>query len=273
MRSVLDSRALVIHSTRETIAIVSDLHIGYSSEIQGLSDTLIQDEKNEMMVSLSGLLEKHSVDSLYIVGDLKHTILIDRLYNWSVIPEFVEAIAKHSKVHIIPGNHDGGLRALLPRDVEVSDPRGQVIVMDGTRVGLVHGHAWPSGDVLRCDMVVMGHHHPCVRRMRTLTAKDVGQPARRVGIGTTPVVLVCRVRGHCISEATGININRTTLKIVVLPCYNPLIHGRPVDDSGVNLEGPILDLRCIDSSRIDAYTTEGLYIGTVEQLRNSQRND
>src|SRR3989442_12217406 len=59
---------------------------------------------------------------------------------------------------VAQGNHDGLLRAIVPRYVKFRAPQGFVL----GDVGFCHGHAWPYRKVMAAKALIMGHNHPAV---------------------------------------------------------------------------------------------------------------
>ncbi|MFW9927755.1 MAG: metallophosphoesterase, partial [Candidatus Thorarchaeota archaeon] len=105
---------------------------------------------HSMFQRVKKTVDDHGITHLYIIGDIKHSIAVDRMINWREIPEYMEALTNIVTTTVIPGNHDGEIEALLPRSVVVEDVRGITLEFDGERIGLVHGHAWPSPELLDC---------------------------------------------------------------------------------------------------------------------------
>jgi metallophosphoesterase superfamily enzyme len=102
MEIVFDDRALLLKGRNENVLVVSDIHLGYEAELaeRGAEFPV---QHHEMLGRLLHLLDIHSVDRLFIIGDVKHTITVDKQHNWSVIPEFMERLASRAATTVIPG--------------------------------------------------------------------------------------------------------------------------------------------------------------------------
>src|SRR5438552_1799402 len=97
---------------------------------------------------------------LILLGDVKHAVAKVELEEWKYVPEFFESLVEMiPDVQVVPGNHDGNLEPLTPPSVKISTSEGISI---WNKVGLFHGHAWPSPPLLGCEFLVMGHLHPVV---------------------------------------------------------------------------------------------------------------
>ena len=94
-----------------------------------------------------------------MLGDVKHSIGKVEDIDWNVLPWFFETLLDvFASVEVVPGNHDGGIRSLLPSRVKLHPSDGMVIGTE-EKVGVTHGHSWPSREVISCGKMVMGHSH------------------------------------------------------------------------------------------------------------------
>jgi putative SbcD/Mre11-related phosphoesterase len=268
MQFVFDDRAVVLKSKQEDALVVSDLHLGYEVELEQRG-VHIPSQHVDMISRIKDLIETYNVKRLYIIGDIKHSIMIDSSYNWEIVPEFMDTISMNTKTIIIPGNHDGDLEAVLPRRVLLSNVTGTIFKNDEYKIGLIHGHAWPSKDVLASNMIIMGHNHPAITRKKRVSATDLGRTERIRSQATIPVVLRSTLDRHCVCEKMGIEkqeIGREC-KLLILPSFNSLISGIPVNRDTSELQGPFYVNGCIDFPNSDVLSTQGLFLGKVKQLR------
>jgi putative SbcD/Mre11-related phosphoesterase len=164
MESIFDDRGLIISRDNTAILLISDLHLGFEVTISQEKGVEFPPQHPVILQRIENLVTKYNVSHLYIIGDVKHTIIVDSFYNWEILPEFIGKLTEIVKTTIIPGNHDGDLEALLPRNITLSDVHGIVIGPRDESVGLLHGHSWPSSDVLDARLIVVGHNHPTIRR-------------------------------------------------------------------------------------------------------------
>lgn len=210
---------------------------------------------------------------LVFLGDVKQAIPRISPGEWEDVPKFFEAVSKVvENVSVVVGNHDGDLEPLTPRSVKIL-PSSGVTIGRKSRVGLFHGHAWPSPEVLASDFLVMGHIHPVVRfrdeiglwmvRQIWMRAKcDGGKLARaylkysRIKDGGAPRETFRQRFGVAIGDP----------ELVIMPAFNDIIGGLSVNRMEKRLMGPVLRSRGIDIKSSEAYLLDGTYLGTVQQL-------
>ncbi len=275
MRTILEDSALVLDDAKQSSLVVADLHLGFSAEIRAAKGVAIPEEQDAMRARLESLIRKHHPAALYIVGDLKHTLSADSAFNWKTIPDFVGSISSLLPVTLIPGNHDGDLEALLPRSVAITDVRGKIIDAEDFPVGLLHGHTWPSEEVLSAGLVIMGHQHPSIRRTRSVPSPVAGAIGVKRSLGTFPVVMKSSLDTGCVRRSLRLPANHHTGKVelVILPSFNPLISGIALNDRDVVLDGPLFERGCIDLPASEVFSVDGVLLGTVGDLQQIQRND
>jgi putative SbcD/Mre11-related phosphoesterase len=269
METVFEDRALVILTDDKTFLLIADLHLGYEHELYEAKGVSFPSQHTEMLERITGLHEKYSISEIYIIGDVKHTITAHSHFNWSLIPEAMSALVDLSPTYVIPGNHDGDLLPLLPRKVTVTDVRG-ITIGKGEKVGLAHGHAWPSPDLLDAQILVIGHNHPTLRNVRTVDAPDLGRPERRRYAGVIPVVLKSNLDKNCVRSEIGVleNPDDKTGTLITLPSFNKVFAGLQVNTPKTQFHGPVFENQCANLLDSEIYSTSGVYLGTTEQLRS-----
>jgi len=152
--------ALLLEAEQKYV-ITSDLHIGFESKLnaRGInisSDTYVE----EMLNDLSSIIKKVKPDAMILLGDIKSSVHTITRSEWKNIPEFLQQLSKMVKVFLIPGNHDGNIRHLVPRNLSIMSGKGMLV--DDTL--LLHGHSMPSKRRAPANRLVMGHVHPVFLR-------------------------------------------------------------------------------------------------------------
>jgi len=271
MEIIFEDRCLVVRSDVLNALLVSDIHLGFRVELEHRTGISYPPDHPLLLNQLQAIVKKHSVSALYIIGDLKHTIVPDNSYDWEIIPEFMTMISRDIDTTIIPGNHDGSIEGLLPRKVGIADVHGLTIGHDSDTLGLLHGHAWPSADVLRSSVIVVGHNHPSLNRIRTVSARLNGRQNRRRSVGFMPVVLRSRLNKNCVRMNIGEPEDLIDSEgiLITLPSFNPLISGIQVNLSGSRLQGPIFETGCAELRSSEVYSVDGVFLGTVDTLQAS----
>jgi len=269
MEIVFDDRGLIIRSESFSTLIISDLHLGIEDEISEekgihfpLQDTIIINR-------IKLLVRKYELSTLYIIGDIKHTVLTDIPYNWEILPEFMKNLTEIVQTTIIPGNHDGDLKSLLPRSVELADVHGMVIGTGEESVGLFHGHSWPAPELLDTSRIIAGHSHPAVSRFRNISKPEIGRGDRRRYAGSVPVVLSSKLSKNCIRRRLGmLEIpDDDNAILTTLPSFNQLISGIAVNSPRSEFQGPLFENSCVNILDSEVFSTDGIYLGTIGWMR------
>lgn len=196
------------------------------------------------------------------------------LREWKDVPEFFEAIQERVKnITVTVGNHDGDLEPLTPTSVTILPSSGAVIG-ENPSLGIFHGHAWPSPEVLSGDVLVMGHIHPVVRfqdRIGLWTVRQVWIRAECDGEKLARAYLRylrVKVEGdprEAFEERFGFPIGDP--RLIVMPAFNDLLGGLSVNRIRKRMMGALLRSGGVDLDGSEAYLLDGTYVGTVEQLR------
>jgi putative SbcD/Mre11-related phosphoesterase len=230
---------------RKQVLCVADLHIGYEIELRE-SGFNVPDQTHAM---LSALIEMEEGDSLVILGDLKHTIPTTRVGESLRVSRLLCALAERfSEVTMIAGNHDGAIERSLPDSVRFVSPGGTCI----SSIGMVHGHSWPSENVMKAKTLVWGHLHPCVRMYDRLGAA-VSMKCWLRG-PTNPEVILGRYRAI------------RTVESIVMPSFNHLLTGTPVNERRNHKLSPFTRSGFVVLEEQRGYTLDGVDLGVVSGL-------
>ncbi len=269
METVFEDRALVVQTDDMTFLLIADLHLGYEHELYETKGVSFPSQDDKMLERISTLSEKYSVSEIYIVGDVKHTITAHSHFNWSLIPDFMSTLSDIAPTYVIPGNHDGDLLPLLPRSITVTDVHG-IVIGKNEKVGLVHGHAWPSPELLDSQILVSGHNHPTLRNVRSVDAPDLDRSDRRRYAGVIPVVLKSKLDKTCVLQELGVleTTDENTGIMITLPSFNEMFAGLQVNIPKTEFQGPIFENQCVDFLDSEVYSITGVYLGTVQALRH-----
>lgn len=128
--------------------IIGDTHFGIEERLKQRG--IHNDQFTEMMVEkINKLIMMTKAKKLIILGDVKDNITTVDEKTKTAMQQLQEII----EVTVVRGNHDGGIENVC-KNVQPSEG----YVYQG--LGLVHGHSWPSEDILQCDYVVSAHQHP-----------------------------------------------------------------------------------------------------------------
>ncbi len=217
--------------------VVADLHIGYYRHLseKGL---ILRNNTGDMIRRLKKLLNRYNCKNLIIVGDVKHSI------GYEKDVKLLKSL--DAEIKIVKGNHDGGIESLL--DAEIYDATGLRI----DNYGFVHGHAWPSKDVMNAKYIFMGHLHPEVE-LSDSTGKTHRYPCHLIGKLTE--------KGK---KIYGNGREGKDKKIIILAPFNPMVGSSMIEDFGPLLRNGII-------GEFDVYLLSGLYLGKLEDIRPLNR--
>ena len=272
LKPLIPDSALIIENS-EKILVVADLHIGWE-RVWSESGIYVPSQADKLRKKLLSLVEKYKPDRLILLGDVKQAITKVSMEEWREIPEFFEALTEHlDEVIVIRGNHDGDLEPLTTPTIRILPSTGLTIGSNPS-IGLFHGHAWPSPEVLSSEILVMGHIHPVVwfrDRLGLWTVRQVWVKTECSGkLIASAYLKYLKVKTHGDSLEnfrlrTGLHIGDP--KLIIIPAFNDLVGGVSINRLENRLMGPILHSRGVDVKAAELYLLDGTYLGMTEQLQ------
>lgn len=229
----------------DRILIVADLHIGMEKELRE-AGFILPSQTEKMADHLISILKGVNPERLVILGDLKHNVPKTSRQEWDEIPLLIQAALEYvDEIDVLPGNHDGGVKRVVPEGVRIGTSRGMRI----GDVGLFHGHAWPSKQVMESEIAVMAHDHPTVLFVDKL------------GMRTSKRCWV-RTRFRKKSERYA----RMPKELIIVPAFNEFCGGTPINDPKSKLLGPILSKEFLLLSKSRIHLLDGTYLGILSDL-------
>ncbi len=243
-------RALYVPSMKAVV--VADLHIGIEYELS-IKGANIPSQTGLMLERCKRICTEKDAEKMIILGDVKHMISpaknvqeheIAIRKESEELKFFLEEMKSIVELIVIRGNHDGGLKSC--KDVKIYGSRG---FLSG-KIGMAHGHAWPSEEVMKAELLVMGHIHPAIRL----------RDAFGYGISKS-----CWVRAHLKKEMLQNRYENANedVEIIIMPAFNPLCGGMAVNTEGIM--GPMKKL--IDLEDASVYLLDGTNMGKISNLQ------
>ena len=233
----------VLFSPSQRLMVIADLHIGIETELRekGMHPP---DQTPLLHQRLQDLYHQWKPKDIVLLGDIKHTVpTFSTRERWDV-KDVLTTLNNLARIHIIPGNHDGGLRWLTPQNTQIYPSDGTVFL----HRGFIHGHRWAQDTVMECQQILMGHSHPTVK----LTDR----------LGYT-FYESCWLKGRCHLDVLKQRYpSAKDPEITIMPAFNPLCGGIAVNSQG--LTGPYQKL--INVSQADVYLLDGTYLGKVQDI-------
>lgn len=251
LRIVPGDAAVVFSNSGEKTLLISDLHIGLEKELakKGFS---LPAYSVKMVARIRDLAEKHGTKRLAVLGDVKHTVGKVEDIDWGMVPYFFDTMLDlFESVEVVPGNHDGSLKIVLPPRVKLHPSQGTVLGSGRGRVGVAHGHAWPSQEAIGCKNLVIGHSHFTYEmrdRLGTRTRDSVWVSA------SYDVAQLMEGAGYK-SRAKGKG------KLIVMPPFNRMVGGQPINRSKSFQFGPVLSSRSLSLKEADIFLLDGTRVG------------
>lgn len=247
LKIVPGEAALVFSTDGESTLLISDLHLGLEKEMAKKGFRLPA-YSVRMVERVKGIAERYGTKRLAVLGDVKHTVGKVEDIDWSVVPWFFDTMLDlFEAVEVVPGNHDGNIKTVLPPRVKLHPSQGTVLGSGRGRVGLAHGHAWPSEEAIATRNLVIGHSH------FTYEVRDALGSKSREAVWVTAdydVAQLMEGAGYS-SKAKGKG------KLTVMPPFNRLVGGQPINRSRSFEFGPVLSSRSLSLRDADIFLTDG----------------
>lgn len=229
----------------DTNLIVGDLHIGMESHLRSKGFHLIS-HTSKMYDSLIEAAED-DVNRLIVIGDVKDSVPGSTKQEYAEIPNFFERLfERFDIIDVVRGNHDTQIEEFLPSRVKIRPASGLKI----GDTGFIHGHTWPSAEVMDCRTLVLAHNHPAV-----MFCDGVG---RRT---TEP----CWFRGS-FNATSDERYPVIPERFLVIPAFNRMLGGSPVNVIGEDLLGPVLNSGLLDLDNAHLYLLDGIDLGKRSDL-------
>ncbi len=251
LKIVPGEAALIFETSGQKTLLISDLHLGLEKEMARKGFRL-PSYTVRMVARVRDLAERCGTGRLAVLGDVKHSVGKVEDVDWSAVPWFFDTMLDlFESVDVVPGNHDGNLRTVLPQRVKLHAPQGTVLGQGRGRIGVAHGHAWPSEEAIASRNLVIGHSH------FTYEMRD------NLGSRTRESVWVFTgydVRGLMAGAGFG-SKGRGKGRLTVMPPFNRLVGGQPINRSRSFQFGPVLSSDSVSLDAADIFLLDGTRVG------------
>ena len=227
----------------DNVIVIGDLHIGVESNLgaKGFHLPSRTAEMRDDLLRMSG-----DASRLIILGDVKDSVPGSTKQEYREIPDFFNTmLERFDIVDIVAGNHDTQIEDFLPKHVNVHPASGMAI----GKIGFVHGHTWPSADIMRSDMLIIAHNHP------TVMFRD------GVGKRTTEQ---CWFRAPFTDAGSG--YKERPAEMIMIPSFNRLLGGSPVNVKDEGFLGPLMNSGMIDIDEAKIFLLDSTYLGKRKNL-------
>ncbi|MBS7643555.1 metallophosphoesterase [Candidatus Bathyarchaeota archaeon] len=271
IRPAIPWPALLIDEGIDRILVVADLHLGFEHELANMGINL-PSQTSKIKTKLLGILEELRPSRLVFLGDVKHSIPKISFQEWQDVPSFFEAIQRIVRdIIVIPGNHDGDLEPLILPSIQMGPMKGIVI----SRVGLFHGHAWPSPEHFSTDYWIIAHNHPVIHFRDSLGFRIVRQAWIKANCDGPKLAKAflqysgIKPTGDPIETfRQNFNIEVKSPKLIIMPAFNEMLGGLPINlEQPEDLLGPVFRAGAVDVDGAETYLLDGTFLGTISHLR------
>ena len=244
IQPILNEPALYIKEKKTLV--IADLHIGIERELRE-SGLQIASQTKAMTTRLLAIIKKNHPKEIILLGDIKHNIPTSTIQERTDVKEFFATIQSYGAIHVIPGNHDGNIKKLLPPNTILHRSDGCVL----DNVGYIHGHRWPAKEIMECNCIIVGHTHP------TIMLSD------RLGYQTYEL---CWLRGSITDSIREKYQLIENPSIIMMPPFNPLCGGIAVNSEPII--GPFNKI--LDVKKAHVYLLDGSSLGRVQDINKTR---
>jgi len=247
LKIVPGEAAIVFSSAGDSTLLISDLHLGLEKEMAKKGFRLPA-YSVKMVDRVKVTAEKYGTKRLAVLGDVKHTVGKVEDIDWGAVPWFFDTMLDlFEAVDVVPGNHDGNIRSVLPQRVTLHTSQGMVLGKGPGRIGVAHGHAWPSEEAIATRNLVIGHSH------FTYEMRDSLGSRTREAVWVRAEYDVAELMEGAGYESGAKGKGRLT----VMPPFNRLVGGQPINRSRSFQFGPVLSSRSVSLDDADIFLTDG----------------
>lgn len=246
VRFVYGEAAVVVNTEGKNRLVIGDVHIGAEQRFVG-KGVHLYNIVDAMVEKIKRMMKEHSADCIIILGDVKDSILYPPMPETGEIKRFFEGL-KDYDITVTAGNHDPHLDEVIGVGVRIVD---ELIL---GRSAFLHGHRWPSDAAMKCNYIFAGHNHSAVRIMD-----------RNKGVYAEKAWLLAKLdklgaKGRYPEANPGI-------RLVVLPAFNDLITGMPVNEVKDNEHlSPLFRNKIFDYGKAEVFSLRGERLGTPDSL-------
>jgi putative SbcD/Mre11-related phosphoesterase len=249
VQPVPGERVLLARGDGRTVMVAADLHMGLERRMAD-EGWHMPSSTHGLMARLMFLVDAHQVDVLALVGDIKDSVYTASRQEEDELPRVIRQLADAvDELHLIKGNHDGDLEAWVPYRKHITIHGGR-----GARIGdlgLCHGHTWPDREVMEADFLVLAHNHPSVEFVDRLGHR-LREPAW--------------FRTRLVRELVVDRYGEVDPEVILMPPFNELLYGTPLNRPGYEGLGPLLTRGVVDLENAEVYLLDGIHLGRLGSI-------
>ncbi len=258
--------AVILHEEPRRVLVLADLHIGYErtlfkQEFYSTNLTL------QIIQQIKQLVIKQKPTEIIILGDLKHSIQEFSKQELQQVAQLLFDLQHQANVTIVRGNHDADLELVIPDNTQIVSAAGFSLRFKSKQVYFLHGHAYPSADILSCDSLLMGHIHPAVSISKLKERVSIHPVWMKTKWNSTIIEALKSWLGEIHFQKEARTVNRLLqMNVLVIPAYHSLLRGHILNKGTLNasLDSPLFRHLSLEDAEI--VMLDHTPLGTLKQL-------
>jgi putative SbcD/Mre11-related phosphoesterase len=267
LKPLIDEPALVVENDHKAL-VIADLHLGIEAAFRqkGIN---IGSQTEKLLEHAITCVKAAEPDVIILLGDVKHAVPQILYSDRREVPFFLARLAEYAPVYIVKGNHDGYIDRILLEVAEPDwNPRHEIIVKTTKgflfdNVGYTHGHSWPSQELFTAPYILIGHNHPRIRLVSSVSRHSSMKPVW--------------IRVQCDPEAVKERYPKLKPEltkenapwVTIMPAFNELCGGVAFNAVKGELLGPVAS-KLLRLETMEAYLLDGTYLGKVRDLKEEK---
>ncbi|MCL5112628.1 MAG: metallophosphoesterase [Candidatus Marsarchaeota archaeon] len=251
LKFVYDESAIVISCGSRSAVVVGDLHVGNELHLRekGINADL---STSQMAARIRGIADGFGAERIILLGDIKDTILYPERAELNMLSRFFSLLDGY-KLDIVLGNHDAHFTDLFP--VRKDQMHRELKLGNVT---LLHGNRWPTEDGMMSDYIITAHNHVAISLV------DSNKMLYREKAWLLSSINPEEAGKHYKSF-------NPRAKLIVMPAFNEMITGTPVNDKKLVSISPLIRNGVFDMKSSKVYSIRGEMLGTVEDFPDAPR--
>ncbi|HLD56991.1 MAG TPA: metallophosphoesterase [archaeon] len=242
LRFITNEPALVFNKT----LVVADLHIGIEHELYK-SGIKVPTQIEKLRSKIDSLVKQTKTKRIIFLGDIKHQVPGVSFQELREVPEFFNYFSNKIETHIVLGNHDSEIGALV-ENVKIHDTPGFKL----EDVYIAHGHANIKKEFLKCKYLILSHTHPLIE------IRD------KLGYRFVQLVWVRAVFDKKKVQKKYGKVSSMP-EIILMPAFNPLSGGVAINSKEKDaFTGPLTKL--INKKQAEVFFLDGTCLGKLKDL-------
>jgi len=176
---------------------------------------------------------------------------------------------------LIKGNHDGDVKALSPRSMEIIPASGTGFTLGDKKITFIHGHAWPRKTLMDCDLLVTAHIHPSVEFPNPFSKRRDKRPVwvrtrwnrKQLAIKYLKRLNIKASKDPIKQLKDKFNVTIGDPNIIILPSFSKRM-GTPLNKPTQPKNGILVNRDVILRADTHIYLLDGTYLDTLHQLQS-----